>query len=218
MRIDSIHNFFNDLLAKEQKGYKSHPEIDNYLDRAQMWLYNVYEQLYATSQEAQDALSPFKKFKDFATDGNGDYAIPSNENYQNMIGSGIVINVVGVGVKRSKIKFVSEDEYDDRMRSQIRKPTLTEPIGIFTGLGKIHIEPAGVFAGTVRFFRRPVAPKYDFDQAGRVITYKDDTSTQLEWAERYQNKIILKALEFAGVSLSEDRLVEIGEALTKANV
>jgi hypothetical protein len=218
MRIDSIHDFLNDLLQKEQKGYKSHPELDKYLDRAQMWMFNSYQQAYAVNQEAQDALSPFKKSIDFGTDINGNYAIPSSENYQNMTGAGIAINIVGVGVKRAKIKFVTEDEYDDRMRSQIRKPSLTEPIGLFTGLGKIHIEPAAVYAGTVRFLRRPVAPKYDFDQSGRAITYKDSTSVQLEWGERYQNKIILKALEFAGLSLSEDRLIEIGEALQKANV
>jgi hypothetical protein len=216
MTIDEIHNFINDLLDKEQGGYQSHEEIDTAIDRGSMWLYNVFENRYAISQEAQDALSPFKKQLPFTTAGDGSYSLPASENYQTLLGLGVVLMENSQPVPR-RVKLLKEDELYDRLRSQLRKPTASEPVGITVNLGGWKLYPARVYAGYVNFLRRPAAPKYAYTKNGRVASYDAANSVQLEWAERFHNKIVLQALEFLGISLSADRLIEIGETLKNAN-
>lgn len=217
MRIDAIHIFINDLLMKELGGYESPSQIDTALERANMSVFKKYLPFYATSQEAKDALSPFLKSVTFTTGTDGKYTIPSNQNYERLTSIGIAFTDTQ-GARTRKVRLLPEDAWEDAKISQVRKPTITKPIGLITGLGSFELFPTGVaYGGTVRFLITPATPKYAYTESGRDFNYDDTNSVQLEWSQTYQNEVILKAIEFLGLNLGEDRLVEVGEALINAN-
>lgn len=213
MTIQEIHTFINDLLMKELGSYETPIQIDTALDRSQMKVFNRFLPLYDTSEEAQNALAPFKKTLSFSTGVDGKYTIDPSENFMRVNSWGTVFTDV-TGSKTREIDFKHDDEWDRAKSSQLRKPTTSRPIAVRNGLGSIELFPAAVYAGTVRILRRPVKPEYQFDQTGRVITYIG--AVELEWADNFQNEIILGSLTFLGLNLGDDRLIQIVEALKNA--
>lgn len=214
MTIVQIHEFLRDLISKEQKGYFTPTQIDTALDRGQMRVFKNYLPLYAYNTEAQDALSPFKRVLTYSTDVAGAYNVAPEETFQALIGMGIQYSDGGV-IRTEGIHFPGEDALSNRLNSQLRKPTQQKPIGEVVGIGKFLLYPAAVYAGTIRFIRRPKAPYYSFVQVGRSVTYQDGSSVQLEWGERYQDEVILAALTYLGINLSDDKTIQISEALSK---
>lgn len=217
MLINEIHDFINDLLMKEQGGYQPHPTIDTALYRASMWKFRKLLPLYETNEQVETALAPFKSELSFATDINGLYTIPGGSNFQRLNGMGISFTD-STGAHTRGVSFVSDDEWEDAKNSQLRKPTITNPVVLRKGVGGFEFSHAAVYAGKVRFLRTPVAPKYNFTKTGRVVTYNPTGSVNLEWDEKEQNEVIIKSLEFLGLNLGEDRLIQVGEALSNASV
>lgn len=217
MRIDTIHDFIRELLDKEQKGWRTPAQIDTALHHGQIRVMNHYLPQYAISQEAMDALSPFKRNLAYGTDAAGYYKVDPSENYQRLTGMGI--QYTENSIPRSEpVKVMTEDKWHTRKNSQLRKPSLTKPIALLSGLGEFQFYPAGVYAGTIQFIRMPKAPKYAYTvdpQNARKLVYDNVNSVQLEWAEIYQDRVILAALEFLGINLGDDRAIQVAEALAK---
>jgi hypothetical protein len=217
MNINEIHQFFNRLTDKEIAGYFTTADIDNFLDRASMMWFNKWRMEYAISIEAQEALVPFKTILDYTTNGSGVYAVASNQNYISLLSIDVSV-LDGIIPRRWPVKVMKEDEIAARRNSQLLTPSLTAPIAEETASGSFTFYPTTVHAGTIRFFRRPAKPVLAGTIVERVFTYDSGTSTQLEWTEPYQNKIILSALQLAGVNLNDQVLQQAGIILPQQNV
>lgn len=219
MTIQEIHNLFNLLTDKEGGAYFPPASIDTFLDRSQMMWFNKWRPMYAESIEAQDALAPFKVVLDYTTSSSGVYAIPGNQNYISLLSMDVsVMDDVISTARRWPVKFPKEDELASRRNSQLLAPSATAPIAEVTATGSFTLWPTQVHAGTVRFFKRPPAPVFGYNQVGRVITYDSGTSTQLGWTEQYQNKIILSAIQLAGLPLDDQILQQAGIMLPQQDV
>lgn len=219
MDLQEIHNLIDDLADKDQLGYFSPEEKDRYLDRGSLWLFNDFKRQYAQGIDVYEALAPFKTELDYTTSGQGVYTVATNQNYVQLLGMDVSVVDAGTGQpRRWPVDIIREDELPARRNSQLLAPSSTRPIGIERASGSFKLYPEQVHAGTMRFFRRPVAPVFSYTQSGREIVYDVNTSTQLEWTEPYVNKVVLKALMFMGINLDNAMLQQVGLALPQNNV
>lgn len=218
MTIKEIHDLFNLLADKEAGAYFPPGDIDKFLDRGQIWLFNEYLPLYAESAEIDAALTPFKDKVDYSTNSSGAYTIASNRNYVRLRSINVSVVHSTYGTQRHDVKIMKDDELANRLKSQLLAPSASNPVGEEVGTGSFIIYPAATHAGTIRFFRRPAAPVFGYTQVGRVITYNSGTSTQLEWTEPYQNKVVLRALHLAGINLNDQQLQQAGIMLPEKDV
>lgn len=211
MNISEIHDDINRILDQEQAGYFPPADIDAFLDRGSMWLFNRYRREYAGSVDAYEALAPFKATPlDYSTNGSGVYAIAGNLNYAQLLGVDVSVVDAGTGqARRWPVEIIKEDELASRRNSQLLAPSATLPIALETASGAFKFYPEQVHAGTFRFFRRPAVPVFAYTQVGRTITYVSGSSTQLEWTEPYQSKVVGLALYYMAVNLDNPALQKI---------
>lgn len=217
--IYDIHKFIDLLCNKEQIAYFSPEEKDQYLFRASNWCYSDYWGIYATSQDAQDALAPFKASYNFTngTSPLGLITLPSD--YEHFLGGWAQsYDNANQRILYYGFDVVNDDELAERLMSQLRPITTTKPIGQWVGKGKIQLWPKLANAGYISYLKSPVSPKLDYTLSGvdgRDFTYNSGASTQLEWSETYLNKVVFKAIQFIGLNIDEDTFVKYGMGVNK---
>ena len=206
----------------EQGGYFPPVDIDNFLDAASMWLFNEFSALYAKDIEAYEALSPFKMKLGYTTAVDGKLTVSSLGGYKEYVQllslSASKVDAVTGGTRVWNVEILKEDEIAARLNSQVNAPSGNYPIAEEIEKGVFYIYPSQAHAGEVRYLRRPVKPVFGYTQAGRVITYNAGTSTQIDWSEKFHNKILFKALELAGINLDNSMLIQSGAQVVAQNV
>ena len=208
MDLQDVHTKIYFLANKEQH-FWPHEEIDDVLHSAQLWLFNQYFEQYGKTQVLHDAMSPFKVKYTFTTGNTPAGVITLPSTYQHLL-SAYVQYTDGV-IRTKSIRIVNEDELGDRLSSQLKPVSATAPVARNTGLGVIQLYPELPNSGYLFYLKTPVAPVFDYTEAGRVITYNVGTSTQLAWNDTSINQIIIKALQYLGVNLEAVPLVQYTE-------
>lgn len=204
MTIDTIHNFIKQVaLRKERLGFISDADIDLSLDRASLDAFADYFKGYGFSQNLHDALSTFKVNVSFTSASGGVIALPSD--YLHLLG--VYTTVSGL---RYPVRFYNEDELVFAMNSQVRPPSITNPIA-YSNAGAIQLYPEIIQSGSYSYLRRPATPKYAFTVSGRTVTYDSGNSTQLEWNEAYHGNIIMRALVLLGLELDDAGTIQFAE-------
>lgn len=220
MALDDDYRFLNFWVNKEQGAYFSFEELDLIVDRAQMSLYNDYYDMFGASQRLNDALSPFKRELIFtqASSPNGLIILP--DEYQNLLSVHTIVydSVRQVSVNRP-VPILNEDEKVARDNSQIYPPSLWDPYGMIVENWDIQLYPKVPMAGTVFYLTRPPAPFYSYViVSGRVPVYQPGSSVQLAWAEKDKNSILIKALSYLGINISEQDIVQYAETKNSQNL
>lgn len=214
MRIDKIHNWLNFITNKKLGTYFTPEENDDALDRAQTEEIEYLRSKFANTTQLHDSLSPFKSVYTFTsgTSPSGLITLPSD--YISLLS--VQCNIIVSGnVKYKGVKVVSEDELADRLNSQLRPVSASDPIATIVAGNKIQLYPEQAAAGIVRYLKQPVKPVFSYTQVGRVITYDDTTSVQMEWGDTELKRIIHRALQYLGLSVTYGELVQVME--TKIN-
>jgi hypothetical protein len=236
MTIQNVHDAVLYFLNKEQNAYISHEEIDLVLDRAQMAQFNDYYSPknngqapvmgYGETQKINDALSPFKNTYTFsATSSDPNYtpggvvSLPTVYMYLISLYTTVYVSQLGRNIV-NPVTVLNEEELVLRLNSQVIPVTTDDPICIMNANKKIQLFPDAPQSGKVFYFRRPAVPKFGYTQSGRTITYNSGAynpstnptgSTQLEWAEQDVNNIIIKALSYYGLNISNPDTVNFAE-------
>lgn len=215
MELKEIHDFIALIERKERGAFHSHAEIDAVLDRAQMQLFSEYLDVYLSTQKIADALSPFKAAYIFtnSTSVNGIITLPLDYMHLLNVSTSVFNNTLARAVTAG-VRMLPEDEIDNARNSQLRAVSTDYPIGI-NKAGTIQLYPAVPQAGTVYYLRRPAKPVYVFTLTGRVETYNQAGSTQIEFLDVYTDKIIAKALSYLAINLNEMQQVQYAEAKDK---
>jgi hypothetical protein len=223
MTIKEVYDFFDLIFGKERGEWLSPEEKDSYFHRAQMWLFNEMKSDYAVNQDYQDALKPFVVEMSFTTTVSSVISMPAPpaENpYEHFLSGRIqYYDNAALRTRYKGFKTLNEDELAERLDSQILAPTVTDPVGEQHEPRKVKLYPIGnVYAGYVKYLRTPKPPKMAYSGSGGNVTYVPGTSVQLEWNESSLTKIIMKALQFAGVPIDEQFLVQYTELKGQQNV
>jgi hypothetical protein len=221
MNISEIHEFIRLIFKKERGGFNTSAQIDQALHRASLSTFSKYKPIYSLSVEAKEALSPFRGKYPFTTNSAGEIAIPSNQNMVHLLSMMVSVsdsNAATYGFNQTrkwKVSFPTEDEIPDRLNSQNRRPTSTQPIADIFGINSYKLYPEQVHTGEIMFLKQPVAPVFAYTQTGRSIVYNSAGSTQLEWQEPYLNDVIFSAIRYLGLNLGDDKLVQYATELVK---
>ena len=213
MNLEEGYEFLNFFVNKVTGSYYSPPELDLIVDRGQMSLFEELRPKYATSQRIQDALAPFLEDYEFTASNtlSGYIIVPSDRNYITLLDIQINFGVSNRTVYAS-VPIVNKDERSNRLNSQLNPVTITSPIAEQTAPRYFKIYPISGYEGTVTYFRRPVAPYFDYTLiSGRVIQYNPAQSVQLEWPEDWQNAVYIKALSSIGINIREADIEQFAE-------
>ncbi len=219
MNLQEAFDFLNFWINKYTGAWYTIPELELIVDRGQMSLYEDLQPQYAISQRVKDALSPFRaKYNFLPIDTpNGVITVPSGD-YINLLDVQITYTDSAGRVNYIPIKMYNEDERANRLMSQINPVDSDSPIGEVLSLRQFQLYPKVGYTGTVTYFRRPVKPVFGYTvQGGRVIVYNPITSTQLEWAENWQNVLLMKALSSIGINIGEQDILQYAELKNQSN-
>lgn len=219
MNLQEAFDFLNFWINKYTGAWYTIPELELIVDRGQMSLYEDLQPQYATSQRIKDALAPFRARYNFVplSTPAGVITVP-NADYINLLDIQITFTDSSGRFNYVPIKMYNEDERAHRLMSQIDPVTSEFPIGEVISLRQFQLYPQIGYTGTVTYFRRPVKPVFGYTvQGGRVIVYDPTTSTQLEWAENWQNAVLMKALSSIGINIGEQDVLQYAELKNQSN-
>jgi hypothetical protein len=113
-------------------------------------------------------------------------------------------------VKTVSAEIVSDDEIDDRLDSQLKPVTDEYPVIEDIGQGQYKHYPVGSKGGKVGYITRPPKPVFGFTVVDDEEVYNNSTSTQMEWSDKYIDRVIFGAIAFLGISLDNQWLVQNG--------
>ena len=223
MDLQDAHDWIRYVLKKERGAFITPPEIDTLLHRAQMWHYNDLFDVYGKTQKIEDALGVFSQPFTFTSTSGGLVTLPTditvNPCYEHLLSIYVqYYDNTLARTRRNSIKILSEDEIAERLNSQILEPTVTSPVGIETDKGKFQLYPETTISGKGYYLRLPKKPVFAYTMTGRTITYNPSTSVQLEWNESSMNKIMIMAVQFAGVNLQDNTIVSFAESKNQQDI
>lgn len=219
MNLQEAYDHLNFWINKKTGAYYTPAELDGIVDRGQMSLFSDLLPKYATSQQIKDALAPFRTSWPFtSTDTvSGVIPVPSNLNYLSLISITTEYPISGRTLYHG-VTLVNEDELSFKLMSQTDPVTYTSPVGEQLAPGFFRLYPLNGYNGVIRFFRRPAKPYFAYTIISqRVIVYNSSASTQLEWPENWQNAVLLKALQTAGINLTDQEIEQFSELKTNQN-
>jgi hypothetical protein len=121
-------------------------------------------------------------------------------------------------VMRSVVQWLDDNEFDRRCNSYIDYPKRKKPVGRFAGNGNVEIAPQVISHVEFRYYRKP-RPIYVGRTSGiggrPVPDNTDPNNVNPEWHDSEIGAILLKCLQYSGVVLDDQSLIQFG--LTKEN-
>lgn len=207
--IVDVHGIIELIERKQNDTFHTHPEIDVALDAGQKELFR--EKL---SEKDFGALTPFKVTHEaFTSSSDGIITLPSDCEYFRMAFAGTIAAPI-------PIRMVTDEEFPDAIKSQLRKVTATNPIGVLSTntstVKAVNIYPQAAYTGKMTYYKTPTTPKFSYTQVGRVITYVSGTSVQLQFSDLYIDKVIAKALSYLGISMDDKDIVQFSQLKDQA--
>jgi hypothetical protein len=206
--LDDISTFIRYIVRKEKGVYLTYPQITANLDAGQLDCFADWFKPYGVNQEIHDALRPFRVYQPYTSDAAGMVTFP--DDYQHLLGQPFTV----FGSTVNRVEFLNESELPFALTSQLRAVSNSYPVAVDTSNG-FSIYPQSTQTGAYFYLRRPLTPVYGFTQVGRVVTYDQNTSVQLEWSDVYINNIIARSLFYAGINMDEAAVYQFAQQYAK---
>lgn len=214
MQLNLIHEWLNFETNKKLGTYFTPEENDAALERGQMDEFNALKDQYADDESIQDSLSVFKGTPPYqftnSTSPAGVVTVPAE--YIFLLG--IQVNVIDSSgnVRYKGVELMKEDELALKLDSQLRPVTVQSPIARKIGENTIQLYPEVPQAGFIYYLFKPPTPKFVYTQVGRVITYDPVNSIQMLWDDATIMAVMIRALQYLGVSVEDGDLTKFAQA------
>jgi hypothetical protein len=235
---NEVITLYNQILQKRTGGYQSPEEIEQFINRAQMSLMYFYlgnpngyqgdeapGVAYDRTRRIMEALLPFKTYYNIhLSNGVGtfadDYVYTDAFSYRYYLNNGCH-SQDPPGVRQyASLNILSEKEWADRTSSRIDTPTVQYPIIHFTSKNTVEVSPYTIPIIQHAYIRKPKAFYWGRVKVnGRWVYDPNDPLNQpLEWYEIDQNQVVIRALEYMGVSIREQDLFQATQAMKQEMV
>lgn len=220
MDLNDAYTFLNFLINKNQGAWYAPEQLDLIVDRSQMALFNSYYQQFGTSQRLNDALAPFKRNFTFTLVDTPGGLIQAPADYQHLLNVYTIIQNSVTNLPQNRpVPILNEDEKVARDNSQIYPPSTTDPYAMIVQNWNVQLFPTVPQAGIMYYLTRPQAPHYVYSiVSGRVIVYNQGASAQLLWGDKDVASILVKALNYLGINLSEQDITQWSEQKDQINI
>lgn len=187
------------------KYLKSSPTPDSIakaLGAAQQNLFDYYKALKEQGDEsATTALAPFILTTPLTSNSSGLLAYPSN-----WADTELIIETIG-GIKTTANPILDNELYEARQSALY---PIAYNIRYQEQYGGIQLYPEATHVTSYKYLVRPDYPVIGYTVSGNTQTYDSATSVQLQFRNQYWNKIILLAMPYIGVNLSNADIASLG--------
>jgi hypothetical protein len=210
MTIQKSHEWLDIMLDKAQSGFIAPEEKDDALHRASLSVFASYLTQYVETGRVHVALNPFREIYEFTAAnmaGGGYLALPSDFEHPTglMLGSG------------QGVRIIRPDELPFSLKSVVRPVTSTTPVAVFTSKdvatitskSKLRFYPkVNTYVGELYYLKTPPTPVHNYTMNGRRVVYNPSGSVDLPWSDTTVNAVLMKSLEFLGISLNDQQLAQ----------
>ena len=211
MTIDQAYQFVQFVLNKDQSGYISPDQFNNISPIAQMALINdrignvkkyrqdhpipVYG--FGMNQKTREELRMLLVKPTNLTVTAGVATIPNDYLYYDTL-----------AVSGKQAQECTEDEIVELLNSKIKPPTAMFPKVVVHSNG-FNVYPTNSAALTVSYLRKPASPKWNY--TGNPAVYNPTGSQDFETSETTHLEICNRILQFCGLNLKLDEIVQWSE-------
>jgi hypothetical protein len=208
--IQGMHDFLNLLYRKGLTGYFPPLEIDVAIYNASKDLYLVEDRKYELTQELTDTFAVFKSTPlPLTIPSNGQYPYP--DDYNHLIGMLCSTSLNGI------VQEIDEGMIGLKLANPLTPPTLQYPCCVLEN-DYIQFYPNSSITGvTMTYLKYPIQPVYAYTIVNGRYVYNDSASVDVEWRITDINKVTIRALEYLGITLSDQVLAAFGDSIQKKN-
>ena len=230
MTIDEIYRTVQALANKEQRGYITPREFNLYMKNAQMECYNKRLEIITNKASAKKITGeyPYGLSPDLATQDlssflrEGSYGATGFGLYSN-----VAINadyIVSVSILREKhtssllnvpVDIVPTSKINNLLRSNLVSPTIQNPIAAIYESSTSSFKNLRVYPDinnstfdkiVISYYLNYGSPKWNYVTVQNKPVHDPTTSVNLKLPSRAHNEIVLKILDYIGVSIREPEL------------
>lgn len=238
--IDSVRNTVLSIISKDNRGYVTPMEFNLFAKQAQMEIFDALMSRYSMAVNAQNARSYNAGYTDipkkiseaidvFSTYGvltfNGvsqRFDVPSNCYYLDKV----LYN------NTTEVEKVSHSKIHNLLASNIAAPSVSYPVytmdGNTTTSTRIQLYPSILNSSTqsgfitAQYIRYPEDPNWTYNSLSNGEPVFNPSTTlgyqDFELPESYEADLVLKILQYAGVSIRETEVVQAAKTEELQNI
>jgi len=237
MTIDEIYRLVQTFANKEQRGFISPTDFNLLAKQAELELYNkrlsivkeksptkkaqgIYGETLSPELAKQDILSFFQR-KVLQTNGNIQYQTFSSDSTVNIecdYIESIFINPGGdhnIAVN-TPVDIVEPKDVNQILRSSLVKPSFDYPIALIssssTGKGIIVFPEGSSKIIVYCYYYGNTSPKWSYVTISGKPVYNPSASNNFRISSRCHGEVVVKILEYLGVSIREPEVVQYAQA------
>lgn len=221
ININTIYQKVQQLSNKFQgSGYLPPDEFNRYVNMASLEMLTQGFNAYQLNQRVTDDIRNFITNQKLQVDEYGKLDYPSDymfyvalrsyskseyealqENCKNTL-------VDYASLTQIKVKLLDNDKLGTRLSSDLLKPTLQYPIAVIYA-DYIQLYPISIGLVQFDYLRRPQEAVWGYTQnIYGLPEYNAATSTNLDWHESVENKVIMKVCKYFGIEVREGEIYQ----------
>jgi hypothetical protein len=235
MTIDEVYRLVQTFANKEQRGFIAPSEFNLLAKQAELELYNKRLSIVkekAPTKRSQgiygESLSPELARQDIATFLVGSQLTVENKTASHLGGSFSLVSdyIESMFINSDEehsistnvpVDIVEPKDVNQILRSSLVKPSMEYPIALLgaeaSGSSKVFsIFPESVGSVTVYHYRNLNTPKWNYVTIGGKPVYNHSGSNGFKLSFRCHGEIVVKILEYLGVSIREPEVVQYAQS------
>jgi hypothetical protein len=206
--IQEFYSFLSFCEGKDIASKRPPEKIDEALyfvivDEFTKWLDH-----YVKTKKIEEILGQFKRRADITLTGGVGILPPDYALYRTIMKSD----------GKTRIDYVEDLYWSDRMNSSIAKVTEAEPIcridytkGV-TPVRRLEVFPNTITTCELQYFKNPTKPKYAYDVQGTKYVYNDTNSIDIEFSIMNYPNLPYRVGQMVSINIRENQLYQFMQA------
>ena len=193
-------------------------EFNRYVNMASLELLTQGFNVYQITQRITDDIRKFIVTEKLPIDEYGKVGYPQDyiyflalrtykqKEYDEMKENCNGTDVNYADIPQVNIKLIDNDKLGDRMSSELLRPSIDYPIGTMYS-DYIQIYPTTLGMVQIDYLRKPQKAMWGYTtNISGLPVYNAATSTNLDWHDSVENKIIMKVCKYFGIEVRDVEL------------
>lgn len=211
ININDFYKSVQSFANKEQRGFITPSEFNDYASRAVMESFMQKSMAYQSTQKISDDLRPFIKPVTLDVDAEGKVLYPTDYVHLSSV-KYIKVTTVGKTTVKTPIELtpVDDNELAYRLNSRIVKPSKDYPILTYYD-SYMKVFPIDLKRVELTYLRQPVTPFWASTTVNNRPVYDAANSVNIEFPFEVYNELLVKVLSYVGITLREGVLMQYAE-------